>query len=463
MAERKPVVLVSGQLKELPAGDTLPPQTPATHSHATSDVTGLDAALSGKQPTISAGTTAQYWRGDKTWRDFFTDVRAATLTGLSTATNAVIDAADTVLVALGKLQAQITGHTGSTANPHSVTKSQVGLGNVDNTSDANKPVSTAQQTALNMKADLAGAAFTGASSVTVNSASAALTVTQTGSGHALLVEDSASPDSTPFVIDSEGRVGQATIDARAMHNIGQHAATGSGLQYYRAGGAYPVTGTAYAIPFHSEVTTPASATVFSELTSFKSQPPTTGANSTITLLQGFAAVGPPLGAGASIGTQIGFAASSSLTAATNNYGFYGNIPAGTGRYNFYAAGTADNVFNGNVKVINGSAALGYGAGAGGTATQTGSRTSGVILNKPSGQITLVSAAGTTAWQSFTVTNSVVESTDTPIVAQVSGTDLYEIHVTAVATGSFRLSFRTTGGTTTEQPVFKFEIHRGATA
>ena len=38
-------------------------------------------------------------------------------------------------------------------NPHSVTKSQVGLGNVDNTSDADKPVSTAQQTALDLKYD----------------------------------------------------------------------------------------------------------------------------------------------------------------------------------------------------------------------------------------------------------------------------------------------------------------------
>ena len=108
MAERKPVVLVGGQLRELPAGDTLSPQTPASHSHTTSDVTGLDAALSGKEPAITAGTTAQYWRGDKSWRDFFTDVRAATLTGLSTATNAAIAAADTVLVALGKLQAQIS-------------------------------------------------------------------------------------------------------------------------------------------------------------------------------------------------------------------------------------------------------------------------------------------------------------------------------------------------------------------
>jgi hypothetical protein len=47
--------------------------------------------------------------------------------------------------------ASLTTHTSNTSNPHSVTKTQVGLGNVDNTSDADKPVSTAQQTALDAK------------------------------------------------------------------------------------------------------------------------------------------------------------------------------------------------------------------------------------------------------------------------------------------------------------------------
>ena len=42
-----------------------------------------------------------------------------------------------------------------------ITKSMVGLGNVDNTTDASKPVSTAQQTALNLKAPLANPTFTG--------------------------------------------------------------------------------------------------------------------------------------------------------------------------------------------------------------------------------------------------------------------------------------------------------------
>jgi hypothetical protein len=42
-----------------------------------------------------------------------------------------------------------------------ITKSMVGLGNVDNTTDADKPVSTATQTALNAKLDLAGGTMTG--------------------------------------------------------------------------------------------------------------------------------------------------------------------------------------------------------------------------------------------------------------------------------------------------------------
>ena len=50
---------------------------------------------------------------------------------------------------------ELGAHKASTANPHGVTKAQVGLTNVDNTSDANKPVSTATQTALNLKANKA--------------------------------------------------------------------------------------------------------------------------------------------------------------------------------------------------------------------------------------------------------------------------------------------------------------------
>lgn len=46
----------------------------------------------------------------------------------------------------------IATHVADKQNPHEVTKAQVGLGNVDNTSDLDKPISTATQTALNEKA-----------------------------------------------------------------------------------------------------------------------------------------------------------------------------------------------------------------------------------------------------------------------------------------------------------------------
>ena len=57
--------------------------------------------------------------------DIANKVRAALLTGLSTATNATIAATDSVLVAFGKLQAQITAHVNNTSNPHATTATQV--------------------------------------------------------------------------------------------------------------------------------------------------------------------------------------------------------------------------------------------------------------------------------------------------------------------------------------------------
>lgn len=48
----------------------------------------------------------------------------------------------------------LTAHINNKTNPHSVTKEQVGLSNVDNTSDVNKPISTATQSALDLKQNI---------------------------------------------------------------------------------------------------------------------------------------------------------------------------------------------------------------------------------------------------------------------------------------------------------------------
>lgn len=120
-------------------------------------------------------------------------------------------------------------------------------------------------------------------------------------------------------------------------------------------------------------------------------------------------------------------------------------------------------FNGFVKSTSATGGIGYATGAGGAVTQITSRTTGVTLNTVSGAITLVSAAGTTSWQTFTVTNSAVAATDVVMVCQKSGADINEVHVSNVAAGSFAISFRTTGGTTTEQPVFNFVVIKAVAA
>lgn len=59
------------------------------------------------------------------------------------------------------VETSVIDHINDTGNPHGVTKAQVGLGSVDNTSDIDKPVSTATQDALDLKANAEDAVLTG--------------------------------------------------------------------------------------------------------------------------------------------------------------------------------------------------------------------------------------------------------------------------------------------------------------
>jgi hypothetical protein len=118
---------------------------------------------------------------------------------------------------------------------------------------------------------------------------------------------------------------------------------------------------------------------------------------------------------------------------------------------------------GSIKSTDATAGIGYSTGAGGTVTQLTSRTTGVTINKIAGAITLFSAAGTSSYTTFTVTNSTVAATDVIIVNQKSGTDKYEAFVTNVSAGSFNITFSDTSGTTTEQPVFNFAVIKAVAA
>lgn len=99
-------------------------------------------------------------------------------------------------------------------------------------------------------------------------------------------------------------------------------------------------------------------------------------------------------------------------------------------------------------------------GLGGTVTQATSRTTGVTLNKGAGAITLFAAAGSATLATFTVTNSAVAANDVVVISSKSGTNVYIALVTAVAAGSFNVSFYTTGGTASDSPVFNFVVVKG---
>jgi len=125
------------------------------------DTANVTALLAGKEPTISPGTTSQFWRGDKSWQ--------------------------------------------------TLDKTAVGLSNVDNTSDASKPVSTAAQTALDGK-QAAHANLTSISGLTL-----------TGGG-GLVVKVNAGGNGFELGTDNTGGGGGGITDG----NKGQIVVSGGG-------------------------------------------------------------------------------------------------------------------------------------------------------------------------------------------------------------------------------------------
>lgn len=105
-------------------------------------------AISGDLTTHASDNTKHLTSSQNTWLDAIT-ATATEINYLVGVTSAVQTQLDTAAI-----------HATNTSNPHSVTKAQVGLGNVDNTSDLDKPISDLTQDALDLKLDASDASVT---------------------------------------------------------------------------------------------------------------------------------------------------------------------------------------------------------------------------------------------------------------------------------------------------------------
>jgi hypothetical protein len=112
---------------------------------------------------------------------------------------------------------------------------------------------------------------------------------------------------------------------------------------------------------------------------------------TLGTLYHYRAIQGTFGVGSTVSAQAGFWADASLIGATTNYGFYGNIPAGTNRWNLYMNGTAQNFLN-SATVIGSPASSTSGTSAG-----TGAMLTATITNGGSGYVNgTYTNVGTTA-------------------------------------------------------------------
>jgi hypothetical protein len=113
--------------------------------------------------------------------------------------------------------------------------------------------------------------------------------------------------------------------------------------------------------------------------------------------------------------------------------------------------------------------LGYGPGAGGTVTQSTSKSTAVTLNKPCGQITMNAASlAAGASVSFVVNCSLMAASDVPFASiygpSVADSNAYRLEVRHSNAGAFVLRLtNTSGGSLSEALVINFAIIKGATS
>lgn len=176
------------------------PSFTGAYSGATAYTTGQSVSYNGSSYVALASTTGNLPTNTAYWQLLASkgDTGSAGL--------------DTNIVSPTNNQALVYDSASTKWVNHTLVKGDVGLSNVDNTSDVNKPVSTAQATAIGLKVDKAGDTMTGPLRIIFN-------------------ESGAGPTTSHIVF---GDAGLGTNASLSMNNNGQ------GVQIF--GGSTPTTG-----------------------------------------------------------------------------------------------------------------------------------------------------------------------------------------------------------------------------
>ena len=238
---------------------------------------------------------------------------------------------------------------------------------------------------------------------------------------------SVRPTATDATLTEAFRI-LASKNATFSGSVGIGSAAGAGTSLFVGKN---LTGNTSSLSIDNQYTIQSDVT--SSATGFRSVVYTQAASFTVGILSHYDTIQIAFGAGSAVTNQYGFSAGGSLTGATNNYGFYGGIAAGTGRYNLYMGGTAANYLAGDLQL-------------GKVITATGTNGAQTI-NTTTGSVNFAIAA-----TSLVVTNSLVTA-NSVIIATVASNDItmksvqvvaaagsFTIYANAAATAATRVNF-----------------------